>query len=75
MRMALAPKRQRQTGVVEPPLAGIDDQLQPLIGVGQLALVDDQPGVDAPPFVLPGRYGVENPVERHQDVIEIDAQA
>ena len=68
-------QRQRQAGVLEPPLARVDDQFQPLVGVGQLPFVDDQPGVDAPAFVLPGRHGIENLVERHDDVVEIDAQA
>ena len=68
-------QRQRQPRVIEPPLARIDDQLQPLVGVCQLPLVDNQSRVDAPPFILPGRYSIENLVERHKDVIEIDAKA
>ena len=68
-------QRQRQAGVLEPPLARVDDQFQPLVGVGQLPFVDDQPGIDAPPFILPGRHGVENPVEGDDHVVEIDAQA
>ena len=46
---------QRQTGLLEPPLAGIDDQLQSLVGVGQLAFVDNQSGVDRLPLILPRR--------------------
>ena len=41
----VAPQRQRQARLVVPPLSQIDDQRQPLIGIGQLAFVNDQPGV------------------------------
>src|SRR5439155_18568526 len=40
-------ERQRQPGVQQPPLAEVDDLLEPRIGIGQLALVDQQPRIGA----------------------------
>ena len=41
------PERQRQTGLEQPPLAEVDDLLQPVGLVRELALVDQEPGVGA----------------------------
>ena len=43
----VAAQRQRQPGAVLPPDAQVHDQLQALILKRQLALVDDEPGVEA----------------------------
>src|SRR5438874_995295 len=58
-------ERQRQPGVQQPPLAEVDDLLEPRIGVGQLALVDQQPRVGPA-----GDDLVHDPVERHLAVAE-----
>ena len=39
-------QRQRQAGRFEPPLAGVDDERQSAIGIGELPFVNDQAGVD-----------------------------
>ena len=41
----VAAQRQRQSGLFLPPDAEIDDQLQTLILKGELAFVNDEPGV------------------------------
>ena len=44
----VAAERQRQAaGALEPPLAEVDDLVQALGRVGQLSLVNQQPGIDA----------------------------
>ena len=48
-------QRQRQAGLLLPPVAQVDDQLQILVAVGELAFVNDQPGVDCLPVVLARR--------------------
>ena len=67
-------QRQRQVGFLEPPLAQVDDQMQILLGVGELAFVDDQPGVDRLALVLAGDHDIEDFVERNDDMVEINAQ-
>ena len=61
----VAAQRQRQAGLLLPPDAQIDDQLQSLILKRQLSFVDDQAGVE---FARLDR--VENLVERHHLVRE-----
>ena len=75
MRTPLAPNGKRQAGLVEPPLARVDDQLQVLLGVGELTFVDDQPGVDRLAFVLAGNHDVQDPIEGHDHLAELHAQA
>ena len=41
----VAAERQRQAGLIAPPAPEIDDAVQPGLVVGELALVDDQPGL------------------------------
>ena len=62
----VAAERKRQTGgVIGPPLAEVDDLPEALLGVGQLPLVNEQPGV---------RLAVEDHlldlVERHDGELE-----
>ena len=71
----VAPQRQRQAGLVEPPLAQVDDQHELLPGVGELAFVDDQAGVDGLALEVAGRDRVEDLVEGHDDVGKSAAQA
>ena len=56
----VAAERQGQAGLLEPPLAEVDDLVQALVAVVELALVDDQAGVD-----LALGDGREDLVERH----------
>ena len=42
----VAAQRQRQPGLLLPPDAQVDDQVQALILKRELAFVDDQPGVE-----------------------------
>ena len=58
-----------------PPLAHVHDQLQVLIGVGELPLVDNQTGVDLLALVLSGDGRLDNLVKRHFDVFEVRLQA
>ena len=51
---------QRQAGVLLPPDAEVDDQVQAELGIGELALVDEEAGVDAAGGDLVG-----NLVEHH----------
>ena len=61
----VAAQRQRQAGLLLPPDAEIDDQVQPLILERELPLVDDEAGVESP---VGDR--VEDLVERHHFVGE-----
>ena len=60
------PERERQPGLEEPPLAEVDDLVQAVRPVGQLALVDEQPGLGAARRDL-----VDDLVERHLAVAEL----
>ena len=63
--MAFPPQRQGQPRLLLPPLPQVDDQLQPLVAVGELSLVDDQAGI----HVAAG-HNVEDVVERMHDIVE-----
>ena len=57
----VAAERQRQAaGALEPPFAQVHDLLEAVDGVGELALVDEQAGLDAAVH-----DGLVNLVERH----------
>ena len=43
------PERERQAGLEEPPLAEVDDVVQAVLLVRELALVDEQPRLCARP--------------------------
>ena len=66
----VAAQGQRQAGLLEPPLAEVDDLVQALVAVVELPLVDDQAGVD-----LALGDGREDLVERHDDDRHVLAQA
>ena len=66
----VAPQRQGEPGLLEPPLAEVDDLVQALVAVVELPLVDDQPGLDA--ALGDGRQDL---VERHDDHRDVLAQA
>ena len=68
-------QRQRQAGVLLPPVAQIDDELQVLLAERELPFVNDQPGVDRLAVVLAGHDGRNDLVERHFDAGKIRAQA
>src|SRR5205809_5261806 len=42
---AVAAQGQRELSLLEPPFAQVDDQMKVVLGKGELAFVDDQPGV------------------------------
>ena len=71
----VGPQGQRQAGLVGPPLAEVDQQRKPLPGVGELALVDDQSRVDGDVSIVAGGHGVEDLVERHDEMSKRLAQA
>ena len=63
----VAAERQRQSaGVVGPPLAEVDDLLQPFLGIRQLPLVNEQPRVG-----LALEHGLLNLVEGNDHVFEV----
>ncbi len=63
----IAAERQRQAARLgEEPLAEIGAEEKALTGVGQLAFVDDEAH-----FRLAAREGVEDLIERHDDVVEL----
>ena len=59
-------ERQRQAGLQQPPLAEVEHLLQPLVGIRQLTLVDDEADVGVARLHL-----VEDLVERHLPVTEV----
>ena len=59
-------QRQRQAGLEQPPLAQVDDLLQALGLVRELALVDQQAGIGSAGLDL-----VEDLVERHRAIAEL----
>ena len=70
----VAAERQGQAGVLQPPRAEIGPEVEAGVGVGELALVDQQPDVHLAPLDR-----VLDPVERHHDrhdvrLIELERQ-
>ena len=62
----VATEREGQSGLSEPPFAGVDPELETVIGVGELAFVDQQSEVDFAPL-----HGAFDLVERCHDRFEI----
>ena len=62
----ISAKRQRQSGLLFPPLAKIDHFLKSRFLIGELSLVNDQPNIRSP-----GADRVENLVERHYNAVEL----
>ena len=56
----------RPAGALRPPLAEVDDLLQPLVLIRQLPFVDQQAGLG-----LAVEHGLLNLVERDDDVLEV----
>ena len=67
----VGPQRQRQAGLVVPPVAQVDDQLQTAIAIGELPFMNDQAGVDRLALILARLDRIENLVERHDHVAEV----
>ncbi len=53
----VAPQRQGEAGLLVPPLAQVDDLVQPVIAVIELSLVDQEAGIDLPLPRRPARSG------------------
>src|SRR4029453_14037594 len=63
----VAAQWQRQTGsAIGPPLAEIHDLLEALVGVGQLTLMNQEPGTE-----LASADALLNLIERHDDVLDL----
>src|SRR6476660_3611838 len=59
-------QRQWQTSVPLPPFAEVDNLRESRSGISELAFVNDQARIGAAVF-----YGVEDLVERHDDVLKV----
>ena len=66
----MPPSGKRKPGLLVPPLAQVDDLVQPAVAVIELALVDQEARLD-PPF----GHGRQDLVERHDDDRHVLAQA
>ena len=69
-RATLIPSGSGRPGLEQPPLAEVDDLLEPVLRVRELALVDEEPRRG-----LAALDRVEDLVERHLAVAEVAAEA
>ena len=65
----VAPQGKGQTCVVVPPFAQVDDERQAVVGVSQLPLMDNQPGIDLAPGddvedLIEGTYNIRETVSQ-----------
>ena len=63
----VAAERQRHAArALRPPFSKVDDLLQPVVLIGELPLVNQEPRLN-----LPFAHGVLNAIERHHDVCDV----